>query len=207
MLGKIKTRLLKLCLPFYCQLKDRFEKSLSDKIINQFASSGKNITIPYPFHILNPEHIYMGDNVCALYNLRLEAIDEYADVRFVPKIVIGNNVSFNTDCHIGCINMVTIEDGVLIASRVFITDHFHGDTTGNYFHLPPAFRPLTSKGAVLIKRNAWIGEGVVILPGVTIGENSIIGANSVVTKSVSDNVVAAGNPCKELYTIKVSSNK
>lgn len=49
--------------------------------------------------------------------------------------------------------------------------------------------------------NVWIGGGAIILPGVTIGENSVIGAGSVVTKDIPDNVVAAGNPCKVIREI------
>jgi acetyltransferase-like isoleucine patch superfamily enzyme len=54
--------------------------------------------------------------------------------------------------------------------------------------------PLCSKGPVIVRNNVWIGEGVVILPGVTIGEISIIGANSVVSKDVPANAVVAGVP-------------
>ena len=49
---------------------------------------------------------------------------------------------------------------------------------------------------VHIGENAWIGAGVVILPGVSVGRNAVIGAGSVVTKDIPDNVVAVGNPCK-----------
>ena len=55
---------------------------------------------------------------------------------------------------------------------------------------------MVSKGPVIIEDNVWIGEGVCVLPNVTIGRNSIVGANSVVTKSFSENSVIAGNPAK-----------
>lgn len=55
--------------------------------------------------------------------------------------------------------------------------------------------------AIEIKDNVWLGGGVVITPGVTIGENCVIGAGSVVTKDIPDNVVAAGNPCRILRKI------
>ena len=206
MYNKLKNRIIKQLLPLYSILKKRYEGEQSHNIIKQFAKAGQNVTIPYPFHILNPQYIYVGNNVNSMYGLRLEAIDNYVDEQFTPKIIIGDNVSFNTDCHIGCIKSVIIEEGVLLASRIFISDHFHGDTSTKFLHIPPAKRPLTSKGPVLIKKNAWIGDGVVVLPGITIGENTIIGANSVVTKSIPDNVVAAGVPCKILSTfVKLST--
>lgn len=54
---------------------------------------------------------------------------------------------------------------------------------------------------IIIRDNVWIGGGVTVLPGVTIGQNSVIGAGSVVTKDIPDNVVAAGNPCKVIKEI------
>ena len=54
---------------------------------------------------------------------------------------------------------------------------------------------------VHIGRNCWIGAGAIILPGITIGDNVVVGAGSVVTKDIPDNVVAVGNPCKVLRKI------
>ena len=114
-----------------------------------------------------------------------------------------NNVSIQNDCHIGAINKIIIGDNVLIASRVYISDHSHGEITSEALLLPPIERKLVTKGSVIIGDNVWLGEGVVILPGVTIGKNSIIGSNAVVTKSLPENCVAAGNPAiviKQLNT-------
>ena len=52
-----------------------------------------------------------------------------------------------------------------------------------------------------IGKNCWLGAGVVVLPGVTIGDNTVIGAGSIVTKDIPANVVAVGNPCKVLREI------
>lgn len=60
---------------------------------------------------------------------------------------------------------------------------------------------------VHIQRNVWIGANVVILPGVTIGENSVIGAGSVVTKDIPANVVAVGSPCRVLRPIGEKDRK
>ena len=54
---------------------------------------------------------------------------------------------------------------------------------------------------VRIGKNCWLGAGVVVVPGVTIGDNVVIGAGSVVTKDIPDNVIAVGNPCKVLREI------
>ena len=122
------------------------------------------------------KYIAIGDNFVALSGLWISAYDNYEGMQYNPQITIGNNVSLNFNCHIGCINKVSIGDNVLIASKVYITDHFHGEIENTL--VMPTKRPLVSKGPVIIEENVWIGESVVILPNITIGKNSIIGANS-----------------------------
>ena len=102
-------------------------------------------------------------------------------------------VCVNKNVHIGCINRITIGKGTLIGSNVLITDHSHGDKE---YDLTPSNRPLYSQGPVVIGKNVWIGENVGILPDVTIGDNCIICAGSVVTRSIPNNSIAAGNPAR-----------
>ncbi len=132
---------------------------------------------------------------------RVEAIDRHRDQVFNPTIIFGNNVSMEYDCHIGCVNRIEIHENVLIASRVYISDHSHGATSYEDLSIPPNSRLIYSKGAVVIQRDVWIGEGACILPGVTIGHNSIIGANSVVTRDIPPYSIAAGCPAKVIKTI------
>jgi acetyltransferase-like isoleucine patch superfamily enzyme len=163
-----------------------------------FASLGEGSNVPAPFIVMNAKYMSVGKGFSTLHNLRIEAWDEFAGEQFSPKIIIGDNVIFNSDVHIGCIDRVEIGDNALLASRIFICDCSHGDITTEALQLPPAKRPLVSKGPVIIGKNVWIGEGVSILSGVTIGDNCIIGANAVVTKSLPANSVAGGIPCKIL---------
>lgn len=67
---------------------------------------------------------------------------------------------------------------------------------------PPILRPLTSKGKVTIGRNVWIGDKATILPGITIGDGAIIGANAVVTHDVPPLSVAVGNPARIIEKTK-----
>lgn len=166
-----------------------------------FQKLGENAIVNGEFIIKNPAFISLGKNLFGLNNLRVEAWDEYMGERFHPELVIGDNVIFNCDCHIGCINKVVIGNNVLMASRIFISDHSHGEINRTALKLPPVKRSLYSKGPVIIEDNVWIGEGVSILPGVTIGANSIIGANAVVTKSIPSNCVVGGIPAKILKEI------
>jgi acetyltransferase-like isoleucine patch superfamily enzyme len=90
---------------------------------------------------------------------------------------------------------------VLLASKVFITDHYHGGIDSESIKIPPSTRIVQSKGPVIIEDNVWIGQGVAIMPDVTIGKNSIIGANAVVTKSFPPNSIIGGVPARLIKTI------
>ena len=149
-----------------------------------------------PLTILGEKNIVIGDSFSARKNLRMEVYEGYLDHK--PFIKIGNDVCINFNVHIGAINGIEIGDNVLIGSNVLITDHDHGNTDFETLQIPPLKRPLVSKGKVNIKKNTWIGENVVILAGVTIGENSVIGANTVVTKDIPPNTVVIGNSIKVL---------
>jgi acetyltransferase-like isoleucine patch superfamily enzyme len=169
--------------------------------INEFKKVENNPYLHYPLYLRGGKYITIGNNFYSDMRLRLEAWDDHLGYKFSPKIIIGNNVSINSDCHIGAINEIIIEDDVLIASKVFITDHYHGVIESEVISVPPSSRKLHSKGPVKIEKNVWIGEGVVILPNVTIGENSIVGANSVVTKNIPKNSIVGGNPAKIIRTL------
>jgi acetyltransferase-like isoleucine patch superfamily enzyme len=170
--------------------------------LRHFKFIGERSQLPKQAIIKNPQYIHLGENFVALQNLRLEAWDEYDGQRFSPEIFIGNNVIFNTDVHIGCINRVFIGNNVMLASRIYISDHSHGDIDAEALQLVPSRRPLVSKGPVIIEENVWIGEGACILPNVVIGKNSIVGANAVVTKSFPPNSIIAGVPGRLLKVIK-----
>jgi acetyltransferase-like isoleucine patch superfamily enzyme len=88
---------------------------------------------------------------------------------------------------------ITIEDDVLIGSNVSLITENHP--------LEPANRKTLITKPITVKRNAWIGAGAIILPGVTIGENAVVAAGAVVSKDVPDNTVAGGVPAKIIKSI------
>lgn len=118
------------------------------------------------------------------------------------RICIGNNVVIGSFNHITAYNSIIIEDYVLLGKFVTITDNSHGKNSVEELSIPPIKRVLYSKGGVTIKKNVWIGDKVTILPGVTIGEGAIVGANSVVTKDVPAYSVVCGNPARIIKYIK-----
>lgn len=166
----------------------------------QLGTVGKNLQVSYPVSTLGLENISIGDNFKAGERLKLRTFSNWEGHSFTPHIRIGNNVSIETDCHISAINRVEIGDGVLMASFVYISDHSHGKVTSEDFTTPPLERQLYSKGAIKIGNDVWLGEKVTVLPGVEIGEGSIIGANSVVTHNIPPHTIACGAPARPIHS-------
>ncbi|MGE9310856.1 sugar O-acetyltransferase [Niabella sp. CJ426] len=106
---------------------------------------------------------------------------------------IGKNVFINFDCTFLDLGGITIEDNVQIAPKVSLLSEGHPVSPENRHSLVP--------GPIHIKKNAWIGANATILPGVTIGENSIVAAGAVVSKDVPNNKVVGGVPAKIIKSI------
>ncbi|MEO0572391.1 MAG: sugar O-acetyltransferase [Bacteroidota bacterium] len=112
-------------------------------------------------------------------------------------ISIGANTFINANCIFIDNNTITIGHNGLIGPHVQIYTAEHPlKASERIIELEEDTRYLTSSKSVAIGDNVWIGGNTVIFPGVTIGNNVTIGAGSVVTKSIPDNVLAFGNPCK-----------
>lgn len=109
---------------------------------------------------------------------------------FGKHIQIGKNVFINHACSFLDMGGITIEDDVLIGPKVNLITENHS--------LDPKNRKSLFCKPIVIKKNAWIGASATILPGVTIGENAIVGAGSVVTKNVPKNTIFAGIPAKHI---------
>lgn len=106
---------------------------------------------------------------------------------------IGKKVFINFDCTFLDLGGITIEDGVLIAPKVSLLSEGHP--------LSPDERHSLVPKPIHIKKNAWIGANATILYGVTIGENSVVAAGSVVSQDVPDNVVVGGTPARIIKDI------
>lgn len=178
------------------KLSNFFHFFHSGRIVSKLKDASSDALFKYPTYLKGGEYISIGKKFKTSYRLRIEAWDKYNLSQFEPSIVIGDNVSFSDNCHLGATNNITIGNNVLFGSNVYITDHFHGGTTLSELMIEPINRNLVSKGPVIIKDNVWIGDGVVIMPNVILGNSCIVGANSVVTKSFPDNCVIAGCPAK-----------
>ena len=110
------------------------------------------------------------------------------------SITIGNDVLVMNGVRISSVCGIVIEDGCMLANFCYLTDadwHDVHDRTS----CPGKCAPIT------LRRGAWIGDSAIVCKGVTIGENSIVGAGSVVTRDVPPNVIVAGNPARIIRKI------
>lgn len=113
------------------------------------------------------------------------------------NIKVGKNFYANFNCVILDVAEVHIGDNVLLAPNVQLY------TAGHPLDVKSRVEEGVEFGhPIHIGDNAWLGGGVIVCPGVSIGENSVIGAGSVVTKDIPANVVAAGNPCRVIKQIE-----
>lgn len=181
-----------------CSLYDlweRFVKRIYTAYIkNEFKYAG-DVSINRGLNLLGGKYITIGNKTGLGKKGVLQAWDAYRGERFSPSIKIGDNCWIGDYFNISAINSIEIGNGVLTGRWVTILDNSHGKTGYDSLIIPPRERHLYSKGKVVIEDNVWIGDKVTILPGVKIGVGSIIGANSVVTKSVPPYSIVAGIPC------------
>ena len=157
----------------------------------RFAGWGPKSRIEPHAKLIAPHLVLVGRHVHICEHAWLNACDDRGDGN--PTLSIGDGTYIGRFAHINAWRDVVIGNNVLIADRVFISDseHIHTD-----LDIPIIRQGDAYKGAVLIQDGCWLGVGCVILPGISIGRNAIIGANAVVTKSVPDFAVVAGVPAK-----------
>jgi lipopolysaccharide O-acetyltransferase len=184
---------------FFSTLAGRPFRSLRNRMLA--AKLGvRKIDIGSKAYLRGLASITMGEDFSAGDGLWLDAITRYGSQRFNPKLVIGNHVRISHWSHIACTHSVIIGDHVLIGSKVIITDHNHGSFGPNSTSptIPPAQRSLEGNRSVCIGANVWLGDGVVVCPGVTMGEGSVAGANAVVTMDVPPFTLVAGVPARPI---------
>ena len=161
--------------------------------IHRFGSFGVGTIIRPPYTIVSADRIFIGDGTTIGPNALLSIISEHLGQRYDPALRIGDRCSIGQNFVVGCIDEVTIGNAVLISSNVFIGDCIHGFQDPR---APIVSQPLEKRGAALIEDGAFLGINAVILPGVRVGRNAVVGAGSVVTRDVAAHTVVAGNPAR-----------
>lgn len=153
---------------------------------------GKSTSITAPKAISHPELIRIGQDTTILADARMQVYPELSNEGH-PSITIGTGCFFGYRICMLAAGTITIGDHVLMASDITLCAHNHGMDPES--DIPYMDQPLTC-APITIADDCWIGDKVIVLPGVTIGKGSIIGAGSVVTKDVPEYSIAVGNPAR-----------
>mgnify|MGYP006289997317 CR=1 FL=1 len=181
------------------------DEAIGRQTLPPFGNKPVNLRIELPRRIINPDRMFFGKDVSLGPGSFLIAHTHYPTATmqgpgsrrirqsFDSKIVVGDRTTATGGLQLAAHERITIEEDVLFASNIHINDGLHGYETAE---VPYKFQPISQIAPIRIKRGSWVGQNVVILPGVTIGENCIVGANSVVNQDVPDRCVAVGNPAK-----------
>jgi abequosyltransferase len=169
-------------------------------LFSDYNHLGKMIAFDSGVEISHPEFTSIGDYVHMQKDVWITCVPKNSQ----PLIKIGDHTDIGKRLFISCAKKVEIGKGVLIAPNVFISDHSH-----NYQNtkIPVKNQGVTDPKPVEIGDGVWLGINVAILPGVKIGKNSVIGANSVVIKSIPDFCVAVGSPAKVVKRFHPRSKK
>jgi acetyltransferase-like isoleucine patch superfamily enzyme len=166
-------------------------KAFSLLISGGFRKYGKATVLMPPLRLNGEHRIELGDRVFAGPSCWLQTIPD-GDNREVA-ISIASGTSIAGMCVISAVRSVQLEENVLLARNVYISDHIHKYSRTD---MPILAQGVDKIRPVLIKSGAWLGQNVVVCPGVTIGVGAVIGANSVVTQDIPDYCVAVGSPAR-----------
>lgn len=173
----------------------------------EFATPAPGFEMQHPRSITNAGAIHVGRDVKIGPNSVLKANTRFpggwmrhpegkhVEQRFTPSIRIGDRVTATSALHVAAFQEIVIEDDVMLAGNVFLCDGLHAYENAD---VPYKFQGIFRVAPIRIGRGAWLGQNVVVMPGVTIGELAIVGANSVVTSDVPPKTIVGGVPARPL---------
>lgn len=175
------------------ELQDRLRTRLFTWLLaGQFKEFGHGSRITPPFRFWGLHEIAVGENVIINRDCWIQTIPN-ASGEASSKLKIGSHAGIGMGTCISAAESVLIGEHVLLARNVYISDHSHAYER---LDLPIADQGIDRMAPVSIGANTWLGQNVVVLPGVTIGRHCVIGANSVVKDSIPDFSVAVGSPAR-----------
>lgn len=193
-------RIIRWCYSFLVSIYSSFFLSFINYINLKYhrVEYGKNVIIRGKLNIYGRGTIIIGDSVILNSDMKYNPIGGMSGIILQAEqsgiIQIGNNVGISNAALISQGPGIFVEDDVMIGGscKIYDTD-FH---SLNYIERMQKNDPGVKMGKIVIKKGAFIGGHTIILKGVTVGQFSIVGAGSVVTKDIPDNEIWAGNPAK-----------
>lgn len=167
---------------------------------SQFAKFSFSSRIVSPLHLHGMSNIKIGNKSIIQYKSWLAALPLTGEEKCTLEI--GNGVVIGHFNHIYATKSIIIEDNVLTADKVYISDNLHGYED---IKIPIIKQSIIQNGEVIIGEGSWLGENVCVL-GAKIGKHCVIGANSVVTHDIPNYSVAVGIPAKVIKQYNFFSN-
>jgi acetyltransferase-like isoleucine patch superfamily enzyme len=179
--------------------------ALEHTTLPKFATPAPGLVMQNPREIENPERIAIGRDVKlgpgAVLRARAQSPGswlahpdgQHIHQTFDSRITIGDRVTATGALQLVAYARITIEDEVMFASNIYISDGLHSFERGD---VPYKYQGIFRIAPITIGYGSWIGQNVTVMPGVTIGKLCVIGAHSVVTKSIPDGSLAIGAPAK-----------
>lgn len=166
-----------------------------------FGKMGRRVFVYSPLRIVGKRNVFIYDDVKIGYKTWLSAVP-YTGCENCG-LFIGRNSTIGNFNHIISTHSVVIEENVLTADKVYISDNIHGYDN---ILIPIKNQPIVQKNDVIIGEGSWLGENVCVI-GAKIGKHCVIGANSVVTKDIPDYSVAAGSPARVIKRYNFENNR
>ena len=184
-------------------MRDRGQATSGDAFLHEpppawmrpagLGTLGARSYIEAPYTIRSPHRVHIGDDVRIGARTVLSVVEEFMGDRFDSELRIGDGCEIGRDVFITCTGRIELGERVGLSTRVFI-----GDTDRAYDRadVPMVDQPMAAPRPVRIEDDAALGVGSIVVPGVTIGERSIVAAGAVVTRDVPPRTVVFGNPAR-----------
>jgi len=177
-----------------------------------FKRVGKGVIFGRNITLRHPQKISLGDNTFIDDNVVLDAKGEKnKGIRIGKNVYIGRNtilsckegsISLDDYCNLSANCSLLSETEIRLGKYCFLAGQCYLVAGGNHTYedisIPIMFQPSFTKGGIRIDEDVWLGAGVIVLDGVTIGKGSVVGAGSVVTGSLNEYSIAVGAPAKKI---------
>jgi acetyltransferase-like isoleucine patch superfamily enzyme len=170
--------------------------SLWAAAVYPFAAKGRKLSLHHTCDLRNPQIMQIGDDVIVHKDVWLHAWPSDGNTQTNPTLQLGSRILVGRRSHISAKNLVSIGDDAIISASVLIQDHGHAydDVT-----MPIRLQGIIPGGRIRIGKGSWIGQGAVIVctdGDLVLGENCVVAANAVVTRSAPPFCVLSGNPAR-----------
>jgi acetyltransferase-like isoleucine patch superfamily enzyme len=172
---------------YYGLWRDLRARAFSRLMAPAFQSCGEGTRLVPPLEVYGPQHVSIGSHVHVGAGSWFYVANERA------RLDIGDGTRMSGLCVLSAAQHVRLGRSVLLGRNVYIADHIHGVERPG---VPIFEQELEKIAPVEVGDYAWLGQNVVILPGVTVGAGAVVGANSVVGADVAPRTVVVGAPAR-----------